>query len=71
MTAQRIANVLRHLPDGLTEIYCHPATADSFAGAASGYRYRDELAALVAPDIKALVRATGARTGGYADFAVT
>jgi hopanoid biosynthesis associated protein HpnK len=69
MTAQRIAGILRHLPDGLTEIYSHPATADSFAGAASGYRYRDELAALMAPDIKKLVQATGARAGGFLDFA--
>jgi hopanoid biosynthesis associated protein HpnK len=69
MTGERIAGLLRHLPDGLTEIYCHPATADSFAGAARGYRYRDELAALTASDIKTLVRATGARTGGFLDFA--
>jgi hypothetical protein len=69
MTEQRIAGVLRQLPDGLTEIYSHPATSDSFAGAASGYRYADELAALTAPGIKDLLRATGARSGGFADFA--
>jgi hopanoid biosynthesis associated protein HpnK len=69
MTEQRIAGILRHLPDGLTEIYSHPATADSFAGAANGYRYRDELAALMAPNIKKLVQATGARAGGFLDFA--
>jgi len=69
MTEQRIAGVLRQLPDGLTEIYSHPATSGSFAGAASGYRYADELAALTAPGIKNLLRATGARSGGFADFA--
>jgi hopanoid biosynthesis associated protein HpnK len=69
MNEQRIGGVLQHLTDGLTEIYAHPATADSFAGAASGYRYRDELAALMAPDIKRLAQATGARAGGYLDFA--
>jgi hopanoid biosynthesis associated protein HpnK len=69
MTVQRIAGILQHLPDGLTEIYSHPATADSFAGAASGYRYRDELEALMAPDIKKLVQATGAQAGGFLDFA--
>ena len=69
MTAERIAGILRHLPDGLTEIYSHPATADSFAGAANGYRYRDELAALMAPGIKELVQATGAQAGGFLDFA--
>ena len=69
MTMQRIAGILRHLPDGLTEIYSHPATTDSFADAASGYRYRDELEALMAPDIKRLVQATGAQAGGFLDFA--
>jgi len=69
MTARRIGGVLQNLPDGLTEIYAHPATADSFAGAASGCRYREELAALTAPDIKELLRATGARAGGFLDFA--
>ena len=69
MTEERIAGVLQHLPDGLTEIYSHPATADSFAGAARGYRYRDELAALMAPDIKKLLQATRAQAGGFLDFA--
>ena len=69
MSEERVAGVLRHLPDGITEIYLHPATADSFAGAASGYRYAEELAALTATGVKALLRATGARTGGYSDFA--
>jgi hopanoid biosynthesis associated protein HpnK len=71
MTEQRLAGILRHLPDGLTEIYSHPATSAGFAGAANGYRYADELAALTAPGIKDLLRATGARSGGFADFART
>ena len=36
----------------MTEIYCHPATADTFDGSASGYRYVDELAALTAPGVR-------------------
>ncbi len=69
MTSQRIGGILQNLPDGLTEIYAHPATADSFAGAASGCHYREELAALTAPDIKELLQATGAKAGGFLDFA--
>jgi hopanoid biosynthesis associated protein HpnK len=68
MTEPRLAGLLRQLPDGLTEIYCHPATSAAFPGAASGYRYADELAALTAPGVKELLRATGAKSGGYADF---
>jgi hopanoid biosynthesis associated protein HpnK len=70
MTEPRLAGLLRHLPDGLTEIYCHPATGAEFPGAAYGYRYGDELAALTAPGIKELLHATGARGGGYADFPI-
>jgi hopanoid biosynthesis associated protein HpnK len=69
MTVPRIAGVLRYLPDGLTEIYCHPATADRFAGAADGAHYRAELAALVEPAITTLLRTVGAQTGGFSDFA--
>jgi hopanoid biosynthesis associated protein HpnK len=69
MTEPRIAGILRRLPDGLTEIYAHPATATGFPGAAAGYRYADELAALTAPAIKELLRTLGARSGGFSDFA--
>jgi hopanoid biosynthesis associated protein HpnK len=68
MTERRLAGVLRELPNGLTEIYLHPATG-AFAGAQRGYRYADELAALTAPAIGELVRASRARTGGFSDFA--
>src|SRR5438067_916665 len=64
MNECRVAGVLRSLPDGLTELYCHPATASDFAGATRGYRYADELAALTAPRIKKILLATGARSGG-------
>jgi hypothetical protein len=69
MTEQRTAGVLKNLPNGITEIYFHPATVDTFDGAASGYRYVEELAALMAPGMKELVRVTGARTGGFSDCA--
>jgi hypothetical protein len=69
MTAERIAGVQQNLPHGHTEIYCHPAITNRFAGATPGYRYVDELAALTAPAVKEALRATGARSGGFADFA--
>lgn len=68
MTTSRIAGLLAHLPDGLTEIYTHPATSGGFAGAAPGYRYADELAALTSHEARAALAASGARTGGFADF---
>jgi len=69
MTEARVAGLLAHLPDGLTEIYFHPATANSFFGAAPGYRYVDELAALVAPRIVSAVRGRDIRLVGYSDLA--
>jgi hopanoid biosynthesis associated protein HpnK len=68
MTEPRIEGILRHLPEGLTEIYSHPATGAGFVGAAKDYRYADELSALTAPGIKELLRASGARSGGFVDF---
>ena len=69
MTESRLAGLLAHLPDGLTEIYFHPATSNSFSGAAPGYRYSDELAALVAPRIVFAARDHDIRLIGYSDLA--
>jgi hopanoid biosynthesis associated protein HpnK len=71
MTEERIVQLLQNLPGGLTEIYCHPATRDSFAGATRGYRYADELAALTAPRVKGILLASGVRSGGFSDFRMT
>ena len=69
MTETRVAGLLAHLPDGLTEFYFHPATSNSFSGAVPGYRYADELAALVAPRIVSAARGRDIRLIGYSDLA--
>lgn len=66
--AGRMRQAVAALEDGLTEIYCHPATADNWTGQAAGYRYRDELAALVDPAVKAELDLGGVRRGRFADF---
>jgi hopanoid biosynthesis associated protein HpnK len=63
-TADRLADIIPRLPDGSTEIYLHPATEAGFPGAAPGYRYAEELAALLDP--RARAAAAGLVTGGYA-----
>ena len=68
MTTSRLLGLLRHLPEGRSEIYLHPATTDGFAGHAPGYRYADELAALTAPDAIAAARRSDVVLGGYGDF---
>ncbi len=68
MTADRLEAVLDLLPDGVTEIYTHPATAGGFAGAAPGYLYAEELAALTAPRVRAALARSAVRTGGFGDL---
>ena len=63
MTRERLAGVLRNLPDGVTEIYAHPVV-----GGRAGDAGADELAALTDPGIAALVRDARVATGGYSDF---
>jgi len=66
MTRPRLEGLLRCLPGGVSEIYAHPATSDGFAGASGGHA--EELAALMAPSVVALLRGSGIATGGYSDF---
>jgi len=68
MTQQRLAALLGRLPGGLVEIYLHPATTNTFFGAAPGYRYVEEFAALCADESIAAAHASGYPLGGYADF---
>jgi len=68
MTKTRVAALLARLPKGAVEIYFHPATTDDFAGAATGYRYADEFAALCDPDCVAAARNSGSALGGYSDL---
>ncbi len=68
MTRERLSSLLANLPDGLSEIYLHPATNGGFEGAAAGYRYREELDALLDPAVAAAARAPEIRLGGFGDF---
>lgn len=49
MTPARVAALIENLPDGVTEIYAHPALTDNWPGHAPGYCYADECAALIQP----------------------
>jgi chitin disaccharide deacetylase len=66
MSRVRLLGLIRNLPLGVSEIYLHPATGP-FAGSAPGYAYRDELDALVSPQVVAACRDTSV-LGGYSDF---
>lgn len=67
MTASRLSGLIENLPDGLSEIYMHPATGP-YPGCASGYRYAEELAALTDSRLPGLLTRMGIKSGGFADF---
>ena len=67
MTPERLKRLIAQLPDGLSEIYTHPATGP-YPGSAPGYQYARELAALTDPGLPDLLAANGIRTGGFGDF---
>ena len=67
MDEARLLEILARLPDGVTEIYLHPAVESGAAITASmsGYRHADELAALLSPRVRAAITASGAATGSF------
>jgi hopanoid biosynthesis associated protein HpnK len=69
MTHSRLAGLIAHLPEGVTEIYTHPAMSSAFAGAAPDYRYEEELAALTSSKLRRQIAAAGIERGGFADAA--
>ncbi len=70
MTAARLAALIKRISGGLVEIYLHPATRGGFAGAAPGYRYAEEFAALGDAECLAAARQSGCTRGGYADLPI-
>jgi hopanoid biosynthesis associated protein HpnK len=69
MHAERLKGLIEHLPEGLSEIYLHPATGP-YAGSAPGYAYAAELQALTDPRMPGLIAANDIRIGGFGDFPV-
>ena len=64
----RMRSAIRDLPPGLTEIYTHPAIADAWPGSAPGYRYRDELAALLDAEVKTLLDRNEISHGHFSSY---
>ena len=70
MTEERLLRLLPHLPEGLSEIYFHPATArtPALAAAMPDYRHQDELAALLSPAIEMRIEELGIRRVTYSEL---
>lgn len=70
MTEARVTALIPHLPDGVSEIYFHPATSltPKLAATMPSYRHADELAALLSPEVKRLVQAHDIQTTSFTDL---
>ena len=67
MTKDRLLKLIQNIPEGLSEIYLHPATGP-YDGCAPGYGYREEFAALTSPEIVSAARDSSLKLGGFAEF---
>ena len=71
LTEQRVLQLLEALPDGVTEIFFHPAT-QAFDGADSGterYAWEGELAALTSPLVRDAIARNGIVSTTYGEVA--
>jgi hopanoid biosynthesis associated protein HpnK len=72
MVEKRVLQLLPHLPDGITELYFHPAAqrTPALTAATPQYRHRDELVALVSPAVQARLAECGLAPITYRDLSV-
>lgn len=65
--------LIPYLPEGLTEVYCHPATATTgvLRESMPDYRHAEELAALTSPRVRAALERAGARLTSFSQAAAS
>lgn len=66
LAAERLIRLISRLPPGLVEIYAHPSMRDDFPGHVPGAAHTAELGALIDPQIRAAIAASGARLTTFA-----
>lgn len=72
MTTERLLRLVPCIPDGLSEIYFHPATQPdpALSRVMPGYRHEAELAALLDPGVRRALQAAGRLTSYGAETSV-
>jgi hopanoid biosynthesis associated protein HpnK len=69
MNEEALLKIIARLPEGVTEIYLHPAATNGpITASMSDYRHADELAALMSPRVRAALGQAGVERGGFRDF---
>ena len=69
MTPQRVRAFLRNLPEGVSELYVHPATETWPEAFPKDYDFAGEFAALIDPDVLRTVRESDIRPVTFTDLA--
>ena len=71
MDEQSVLRIVEALPEGITEIYFHPATrrCREIDRHMADYRHEDELAALTSPNVRTAVERLGIRLTTFGDLA--
>jgi len=71
LDAERMRELLSRLPDGVAELYMHPATRrwSGVDNLPPSYRPEAELAALLDPSVRATVLASGAILSTFGELA--
>jgi chitin disaccharide deacetylase len=72
MTEERWLRLLPHLPEGVSEIYLHPAAerTPALLAAMPGYSQKEELAALLSPSLRSRFAELDIKLVSYTDFAM-
>jgi hopanoid biosynthesis associated protein HpnK len=70
MTEKRVLSLLPHLPDGISEIYFHPATSrtQALARTMPDYRHAEEYAGLLSPAVRRGIAASRISLIAYRDL---
>lgn len=68
MDERALLAALARLPDGVTEIYSHPATQRGITPSMANYRPTEELDALLSPRVRDAMDRLGVKRGGFSDF---
>ncbi|MEO8938590.1 MAG: hopanoid biosynthesis-associated protein HpnK [Burkholderiaceae bacterium] len=68
MTGERIRQTIASMPDGLNEIYLHPAVRDDYAGHGPGYAHRAEFEGLIAEQSCASIETHAVRSGSFSSL---
>jgi hypothetical protein len=70
MTAGRVLEIVKRLPEGDTEIYFHPATrrCPEINATMPDYRHEDEFKALIDPAVAEAIARSGAKRISFTDL---